>query len=112
MSIAISVSIDAQNDEYSFPCLCESGRSFDQCCLHRVLLSEDKLALVDFAYTKSQMAAVTFDTTFVPIIWAEPRCGDCGGPCEWVNVPNRVWSSLGLSKEFMCVKCISHRIDP
>lgn len=72
---------------------------------------KNPVSLKNFVYTNSELQTIRFDREFLPAQWSH-TCDRCGGTCEWVNVPNKVWEQLGLSKEFICVRCMSELIDP
>ena len=44
------------------------------------------------------------------IIVSDVVCSDCGGAVTLFSVPDKVWSFLGLGKEFMCMACVAVRI--
>src|SRR6266404_1930840 len=104
-------------DDYAFPCPCQSRRMFKNCCGRIVWGKDDNgsiqnpVSLTRFVYSRSELRAIRFDPSFLPAQWAD-SCDGCGGVCEWINVPNKVWTALGLDKEFLCVKCMSRLIDP
>lgn len=46
------------------------------------------------------------------IIISDVKCHDCCGPVTLFAVPDKVWNGLGLTTEWVCIDCITHRLNP
>ena len=64
---------------------------------------DSKTATIEMLYKKSD--DVVFSVDFQPMTW-DVSCEQCGGEVDWVNIPNKVWTSLGFTKEFICIGCM------
>src|SRR5260370_1011766 len=86
-------------DDYAFPCPCQSRRMFKNCCgrLGVEYANGNRVSVARFAYSRSELRAIRFDPSFLPAQWAD-SCDGCGGVCEWINVPNKLSTALGLAK--------------
>jgi hypothetical protein len=50
--------------------------------------------------------------TTKPIIVSDAQCYDCNGSITVFGVPDKVWSALGLTTEWLCMGCVAKRINP
>jgi hypothetical protein len=46
------------------------------------------------------------------ILISDRTCVDCGGPVTLFGVPDKVWKALGFDKEYACLACVAHRLNP
>ena len=48
----------------------------------------------------------------MPIRIANVKCADCGGEVTGFVVPDKVWRALGLTRQWVCLKCVAYRVNP
>jgi hypothetical protein len=80
------------------------------------LLLEDKIVLVvkvdggaDYAirFTKERM-----DDKEKCVTITDVTCCDCSGVVTLFAIPDKVWSGLGLTTEWICLACVARRLNP
>jgi hypothetical protein len=46
------------------------------------------------------------------ILISDVTCNDCGGPVTLFLIPDKVWTGLGLTTEWVCLTCVARRLNP
>ena len=46
------------------------------------------------------------------IVITDLACLDCGGQVPMFSVPDGVWAALQVATEWLCLSCISRRLNP